>query len=402
MPRLSLTMESGILVKWLKAVGDPVQKGESLAEIEPDKANALLEAPAAGYLRKTLVEEGSEVPCDVAVGVLTDTPDESWEHAAGEAPVTSATSAAETFARQVASPLPAGAPVPASPAAKHLARQLGIDLSTVTGTGPEGRISSEDVQRAADERPAAATSTPDMPTSAERRVPLTKMRAAIAQRMTLSATTVPQFSVRRRVDVSAALRFRDEEVALKSGRSEGTATPGVADILHLAVSRALLVHPEVNGSFEEGDPLEASYVVLHDSVNLGIALALPDGLIVPVIQRAHEMSLQQLTAVRQELQEEARNGQLPTGSLTGATFTVSNLGTMGVDDFTAIVNPPEAAILAVGRMEPTLVVRDGAIHTVPMLTLTVTADHRVLDGAQVARFLDTLASYVSNPETIVS
>ena len=400
MPRLSLTMESGVLVKWLKAVGDPVQKGESLAEIETDKANALLEAPTGGYLRQTLVDEGAEVPCDVTVGILTDTVDEPWEHAGGEAPAASTTAAPEVPAQQMAPSVSAGGQAQASPAAKHLAKQLGIDLRAVTGTGPQGRISSEDVQRAADERVAAGSSPPSVSTSGERRVPLTKMRAAIAQRMIVSATTVPQFTVRRRVDMSAALQLRDEQASLESGQSEATAIPGVADVLHLAVSRALLAHPEVNASFEEGDSLDASRVVLHDSVNLGIAVALPDGLIVPVIHRAHEMSLEQLTATRQRLQDEASNNRLLASALTGATFTVSNLGTMGVDDFAAIINPPEAAILAVGRMEPTLVVRDGAIHTVPMTTLTVTADHRVLDGAAVARFLDTLAGYLSHPEVI--
>jgi len=189
---------------------------------------------------------------------------------------------------------------------------------------------------------------------------------------------------------------------LRSSGPDGAPVPGIADVLHLAVSRALLAHPEVNGSFEEGDSPDASCVVLHDSVNLGIAVVLSDGLIVPVIHGAHEMSLEELAAVRRQLQGEALSGRLPAGALTGATFTISNLGTLGVDDFAAIINPPEAAILAAGRMEPTLVVRDGAIHTLPMMTLTVTADHRVLDGAQAARFLDTLAQYLSDLDVIAS
>jgi pyruvate dehydrogenase E2 component (dihydrolipoamide acetyltransferase) len=155
MPRLSLTMESGVLVKWLKAVGEPVQKGESLAEIETDKANAVLEAPAAGYLRQTLVNEGSDVPCDVTVGILTDTLDEPWDLAGAEDRVTRSTAPPGAPSRQATPSATAGAQVQASPAAKHLARQLGIDLGSVTGTGPGGRISSEDVQRAADERATA-------------------------------------------------------------------------------------------------------------------------------------------------------------------------------------------------------------------------------------------------------
>ncbi len=401
MPRLSLTMESGVLLKWLKTVGDPVRKGEGLAEIETDKANALLEAPATGYLRKILVEEGAEVPCDVLVGILTDTLDEPWKSASGEdAPVESSVASSEPAARQVAVPRPDETEVRASPAAKHLAKQLGIDLSTVAGTGPQGRISGEDVQRAADERQRATSPPAAVAVEREQRLPLTKMRVAIAERMIASATTVPQFTVRRRVDMSAAVRFRDERTSLASSKAEKTATPGVADVLHLALSRALRAHPEVNASFEAGSSLETSHLVLHDSVNLGVAFALAEGLIAPVIHNAHEMSLEQLADARQRLQDEARNNRLPASALTGATFTVSNLGTMGVDDFAAIINPPEAAILAVGRMEPTLVVRDGAIHTLPMVTLTVTADHRVLDGAQVAQFLETLADYLSNPDAI--
>lgn len=400
MPRLSLTMESGVLVKWLKAVGDLVQKGEGLAEIETDKANALLEAPGGGYLRQTLAEEGAEVRCDAVVGILTDTPDEPWTCTSDHARVASTADVAAGPAQQTAPSVPVETQIQASPAAKHLAKQLQIDLGAVTGTGPGGRISSEDVQRTVEERAAATSAAPGTAASDERRVPLTKMRTAAAQQMILSATTVPQFTVRRRVDMSPALRFRDEQASLHSVQSEGSTPPGIADVLHLAVSRALLAHPEVNASFEVGDPFDASRLLLHDSVNLGIAIALPDGLIVPVIHHAHEMSLEQLAGARKRLQDEAFNNRLPAGALTGATFTVSNLGTMGVDDFAAIVNPPEAAILAVGRMEPTLVVRGAAIHTVPMLTLTVTADHRVLDGAAVARYLGTLDHLLSNPDAI--
>jgi pyruvate dehydrogenase E2 component (dihydrolipoamide acetyltransferase) len=400
MPRLSLTMESGVLVKWLKAEGDSVQKGEALAEIETDKANALLEAPTAGCLRQMLVEEGAEVPCNVTVGILTDTPDGPWEYAGDHAQVAT-TPAASTAPTQLTTPsVSVETQIQASPAAKHLARQLEIELGTVTGTGPRGRISSEDVQRAADERVAATTAPPAVWSSAERRIPLTKMRIAIAQRMIMSATTVPQFTVRRRVDMSRTLRFLDEQASLESGESQRATSPGIADVLHMAVSRTLLAHPEVNASFEAGDTFDASCVVLHDSVNIGFAVALPDGLIVPVIHRAHEMPLEQLAATRRRLQDEAGNDTLPAGALTGATFTVSNLGTMGVDDFVAIVNPPEAAILAVGTMQSTLVVQDVTIRIAPMLTLTVTADHRLLDGAAVARFLGTLDKFLSNPDAM--
>jgi pyruvate dehydrogenase E2 component (dihydrolipoamide acetyltransferase) len=217
--------------------------------------------------------------------------------------------------------------------------------------------------------------------------------------MVAATTTVPQFTVRRRVDMSRALALRDAG-ATASGQAGGARAPGVIDVLYLAVARALRAHPEVNASFEAGTSLESSAIVQHEAVNLGIAVALPEGLLVPVLHSAQAMTLEELAAARARLQEEARTGRLSARALTGATFTVSNLGTMNVDEFTAIVNPPEAAILAVGRMQQELVVRDGAIHTLPMISLTITADHRVLDGAQVALFLETLANYLEHPEAL--
>jgi pyruvate dehydrogenase E2 component (dihydrolipoamide acetyltransferase) len=313
--------------------------------------------------------------------------------------------------------------VNASPAAKNLARQLGVDLALVSGTGPGGRIGLEDVQRAADARTASEASTPKQPSSAgndaqaepltrnvfpatgrpeaadrtrgalNRRVPLSKMRSAIAQRMA-AALAAPQFTVHRQVDMTAALRVRQAHTAA------GDRVPGVIDLIHLAVARALLAHPEVNASFHAGQSPEQSEIVLHAGVDLGIALALPDGLIVPVIRDAHTMGLQALAAERVRLQKEARAGRLAASAMGGATFTISNLGPLHVDAFTAIVTPPEVAILAVGQLQETLVVRDGAIHIVPRIALTVTADHRALDGAQVAYFLDTLAANLDRLETL--
>ncbi|MDB5075532.1 MAG: catalytic domain of component of various dehydrogenase complexe [Chloroflexi bacterium] len=405
MPRLSLTMEVGTVIQWLKAAGDTVAKGDDLAEIETDKVNVTMEAPASGYLRALLVDAGVEVPCDTTIAVLTDTADEPFAVAGSSAqpgrPTTemdtpypavlsNAARGQESVASAASPPSPAqtmggNAHVNASPAAKNLARQLGVDISTVVGSGPSGRVGLEDVQRAAE---LQATRAQAGTVSGDRRVPLGRMRAAIAQRMTLSATTVPQFVVRRRVDLSAALRYRDERRALVG---EGPA-PGVIDLIHLAVSRALLRHPEVNASFDGGERPDQAGMILHDSVHLGIAVALPDGLVVPVIRNAHTLSLEALARERRRLQEEALGNHLAATVLSGATFTVSNLGPLGVDEFSAIVNPPEAAILAVGRMQDTLIPRDGATHSLPMMVLTVTADHRVLDGAGVARFLDTVAT----------
>jgi pyruvate dehydrogenase E2 component (dihydrolipoamide acetyltransferase) len=218
--------------------------------------------------------------------------------------------------------------------------------------------------------------------------------------MVESAMTIPQFSVRRRVDMSAALTLLDTSNQVASAQMPPKQTSGVADILHFVVTRALRAHPQVNASFELGPTLESSHIVEHENVDLGIAVALPEGLVVPVIRDADKMSLQRLTEVRMRLQNEAQRGRLPAGSLGEATFTVSNLGTLGADDFIAIVNPPEAAILAVGRVQDAVVVRNGSFQVAPVVMLSVTADHRILDGAQVAQFLQTLSEYLAEPEAL--
>jgi len=402
MPRLSLTMESGVVLQWLKQAGDYVTKGEDLAELETDKVNVVMESPASGFVRTLLVEEGIAVPCDTIVAILTATADEGLE--APTQPPDPAPQAVTSPSSPVApSPITGGrAHLNASPAAKNLARNVQVDLATVVGSGPGGRIGLEDVQRAADALSALQSGTrreaePAVP-AGERRVPLSKMRATVAQRMVLSTTTVPQFSVRRKVDMSGVLRLRTASVPPNATLAQ---LPSVIDILHFAVTKALQTHLEVNASFQADPASGDSYLILHETVNLGVAVALPDGLVVPVIHDAQSMSLAALTKARIEAQDAAKAGRLSVGSLTGATFTVSNLGPMKVDEFTALVNPPEAAILAVGRVQQDLLVRDGAIYTLPMVTLTITADHRVLDGAQVARFLDTLTNYLERPEEVL-
>ncbi|HEY8283450.1 MAG TPA: dihydrolipoamide acetyltransferase family protein [Chloroflexota bacterium] len=397
MPRLSLTMEVGTVVQWLKSVGDPVAKGEELAEIETDKVNVAMEAPANGFLRSLLIDAGVAVPCDTPIALLSAGADEPLT--VGDSPPAPGSQAAEP-STAASSPLPgpaaSGAPVAvadadhrphvnASPAAKNLARELGVDLAMVTGSGPGGRIGLEDVRQAAD----TPATTPV--TASNRAIPMTKMRQAIAQRMALSSSTVSQFSVQRRLDMGAALRY------LQGARTESTVNQraaGVIDLIHLATVRALRTHPEMNASYRAGEP---PAIVLHDSVNLGIAVALSEGLIVPVIQGAERLSLAALAQARFGLQDEARGGRLSASTLSGATITVSNLGPMGVDSFTAIVNPPEAAILAVGGLRHVVV--PGPLREMSMISITVTADHRVLDGAQVARFLETLADSLDHLDT---
>jgi pyruvate dehydrogenase E2 component (dihydrolipoamide acetyltransferase) len=414
MPRLSLTMESGVVLHWLKAVGDAITKGEDLAEVETDKVNVVMEAPASGYLRGLLVETGVAVPCDTTIALLTATADEPLAAHQGTAlasaePNPTVFGVADANRPQSespdAEPVAVGqaggrAHVNASPAAKNLAKQLGVDIITVVGSGPGGRVGLEDVERAAAERtPLGAGESSGA--QSEERLPLSKMRAAIAQQMS-AAAAIPQFSARRRVDMTQALRWRAARSSAGVRQDGDARAPGVIDVLHLAVARALLAHPEVNAAFFTGDSQLGQYTVRQRAVNLGTAVALPDGLVVPVIHGAHSMALEALAAARARLQEQAREGRLSSQSLSGATFTVSNLGGMGVDEFAAIVNPPQVAILAVGKLQDDVVVRDGAIHILPMITLTVTADHRALDGADIARFLETLVGYLEKPEVLAN
>jgi len=388
-------MEVGAVVQWLKAEGDSVTKGEELAEIETDKVNVAMEAPVSGILRSLLIGAGVTVPCDTPIALLSADAAESLT-VSDTAPTSGVPAGSPVTAGSPAEPAPspapvvtadAGAPRPhvnASPAAKNLARELGVDLTLVTGTGPGGRIGLEDVRQAAD-HPAGSP-----PTARSRTVPLSKMRQAIAQRMVLSSGTVPQFSVQRQLDMGAALRYLD------TARAEAAAeqAPGIIDLIHLAVIRALRTHPELNACYQAGDP---PAIVLHDKVNLGIAVALPEGLIVPVIAGAERLSVAALAQARRTLQDAARAGRLTAGALSGATITVSNLGPMGVDQFRAIVNPPEAAILAVGALRHIVV--PGPLREMSTITVTVTADHRVLDGAQVARFLETLTETLDHLDT---
>ncbi|HXT37646.1 MAG TPA: 2-oxo acid dehydrogenase subunit E2, partial [Chloroflexota bacterium] len=309
MPRLSLTMEVGTVIEWRKAVGDAVVKGEELAEIETDKVNVAMEAPAGGFLRSLLVAAGVEVPCDTPIALLTVTADEPLAAHGADLATTIGTvgdrlpplsSAGQASAPSATVDGEGGRPhVNASPAAKNLARELGVDLAAVTGAGPGGRIGLDDVQRAADVCRGAGAA----PATMGRVVPLSKMQAAIAQRMSLSVGTVPQFSVQRRLDMGEALRYLRNVRAAGKGGEHG---PGVVDLIHLAAVRALQAHPELNASFQAGDP---PVVILHDGVNLGLALALPEGLIVPVIQDAHTLNLESLAATRVRLQADARSGQ---------------------------------------------------------------------------------------------
>lgn len=376
LPKLGLTMDEGRLVAWLKKEGDRVEAGETLFEVETDKATMEVEAPVAGYVRKLLAAEGDDVPVTQVVALISSTADEPL--AAPASPAGRADQVAPERSAAVEAPVPAQASarpederIVASPAARKRAQELGVDLAGVRSV-KGGRISVEDVEaaHAAQAAPAAAD---DLAGSGAARVPLSRMRRTIAERMTHSFRDVPQFSVSRDVDMTAA--------------NEARTAAGVsyADVLIWAAARALRDHPRLAMRYDEEGLIAA------DGMHLGIAVALDDGLLVPVLRDADAKELAAISRERSALQEAARAGKLTVDALVGAVFTISNLGTQGVDRFTALVNPPEAAILAVGRVRDQVVARDGAAVVAPIVTLTLSVDHRVADGAQAAAFLADLA-----------
>lgn len=389
LPKLGLTMDEGKLVAWLKSEGDRVEAGEILFEVETDKATMEVESPVAGYVRKLLAAAGDTVPVTQVIALISDAADEPVAipraQAAPEQPA-----AVEAPAPPALDPRSDDQRVVASPAARKRAQELGVDLTRVLPARGD-RISIEDVEAAhaalaaavpggaphhvTPAQPAAAP-VAVLPPSADAppRAPLSRMRRAIAERMTQSFRDVPQFSVSHDVDMTVADAART------------AAGVSYADVLIWAVARTLRDHPRLAMRFDPGGLIPA------DAINVGVAVALDDGLLVPVLRDADAKDLAAISRERATLQEGARAGKLPVDALVGAVFTISNLGPQGVDRFTAIVNPPEAAILAVGRVRDLVVARNGAAAVAPVVTLTLSVDHRVVDGAQAAAFLADLAS----------
>ena len=374
LPKLGLTMDEGRVVAWLKEEGDPVEAGEVLFEVETDKATMEVESPVAGYLRRVLVAAGEDVPVTTVVALVSTTVDEPVtvpEAAATTAPPP----AVDTPPRGPAAPAGGEERIVASPAARKRAAELGIDLSRIRpATG--ARISIDDVEAAsAAGTSAVAGRAASAPRAAGEsgRPPLSRMRRAIAERMTQSFRDVPQFSVSREVDMTAAAAART------------AAGVSYTDVLISVVAHTLRDHDRLAMRYEPAG------LVAADGIHIGIAVALEDGLLVPVLRDADSKELAEISREREELQAGARAGKLPVEALSGAVFTISNLGQQGVDRFTAIVNPPEAAILAVGRVRDLAVVRGAEVVVAPVVSLTLSVDHRVVDGAPAAAFLADLA-----------
>jgi pyruvate dehydrogenase E2 component (dihydrolipoamide acetyltransferase) len=398
LPRLGQGMEAGTIVKWLKAEGDQVEKGEPLYELDTDKVTQEVEAEASGVLLKIAVSEGEvEVGKTIAFigeeGEQVEVPAE--ERADGDAArqVREARERAreepeqEEARTQIAEPARTDGRVKASPLARRIARERGIDLAAVTGTGPEGRVVAEDVERAA-AAPAPAAAPVAAPAAEEAElVKLSSMRRTIARRMT-EAWQAPAFQLELSVDMTAALALR---ARLKELAGDQPA-PTISDVLTKITAAALMRHRDVNATWAE-DAVE-----LHPSANIGIAVALPEGgLVVPVIRGCERLSIAEIAAASAEVVGRAREGKLRQDDLEGGSFTISNLGMYGVERFTAVLNPPQAAILAVGAVEERAAVVDGGIVVQPRLDLVLTCDHRSLTGATAAEFLATLKTLLEEP-----
>ncbi len=405
MPRLSDTMEEGRVLQWYKQVGDSVKKGELLAEIETDKAVMDLESVEDGILLQLIVAEGGAAALGAPIALVGDESELGKEiaaaapSAAGEAAPQPSTAGTDGATASTATPPPqpasaavagdAAGRIKASPLARRLAAEQGIDLTKIKGTGPGGRIVKEDVENAA--HVVAVADDPAAEPISSEVASLSRMQSTIVRRMLESKTTVPHFYVTMEVDMGAAREMRAQVNAAWNEEERISFN----DIIIRASALALMRHPEANGSYRDGG------FVYHQEANIGIAVAVPDGLLVPVLKNCDTKPLRRLTAEAKVLVERTRAGKNRPGDLEGGTFTVSNLGMFGVRDFYAIVNPPQAAIIAVGAIEPRPVVREGEIVVGDIMNLSLSADHRILYGAPAAEFLRDLKDLLENPYNLL-
>ncbi len=439
MSKLSPTMEEGRVLHWLKKEGEPVESGDVVVEVETDKANMEVEAMGSGVLRKVLVAENETVPTGTILGVIAGadediasilaesegataaagakapTADEAEASQAAGGPAQAVASEAPTAkptasvtAPPAAVALGAAAPAPrgreaeaepdhdgrrikASPLARRMAEERGIRLEAVRGSGPGGRIIKRDIEAAAEAAPAAAAAAvgPEVPFE---RLELSQIRKAIARNLVQSLGPVPHFYLTREIDMGRVLALREE---LNASLQETGTKIGVNEILMKTAAQALVQHPNVNVAFG-GDHIQR-----FTRVDIGVAVAVTDGLITPVLRNAAAKGLRQISEELRDLVARARQRKLAPEEYQGATFTISNLGMYGIDEFTAVINPPAATILAVGATREKPVVVDGAVEVRARMRVTLSCDHRAVDGAMGAEFLATFAEMLENPLRLV-
>jgi len=409
MPKLSDTMKEGAVARWLKKEGEKVTAGIPVVEIETDKATMEFESPASGTLLKIIVGDKETCELNAPIAVIGK-PDEKWEEAlekymskkkgssGGQAkqaqPASSGPVAPVAAQSQAPAASPAGTSAErlrASPLAKRVAEEKGIDLRSVQGSGPHGRIVVRDLESATAGVGALSTAAfASAPVAEMEKVPLSMMRKTIARRLVESVSTAPHFYLTISLNMGPLLAWRKATVAKLSEAERFS----VNDIIVFLVSRALRKHPNINASWQ-GD-----FIAQYNAVHMGVAVALPAGLITPVVRHADKLSLIQIAQRGRELIKLARDGKLQPDDYAGGTFTISNLGMSGIEEFTAIINPPQAAILAVGSTVAVPTVdENGDVSIEQKMKVTLSCDHRVIDGAQGAEFLKTLKSYFEDPMT---
>jgi len=407
LPRLGQGMESGTIVKWLKSEGEPVEKGEPLYELDTDKVTQEVEAEASGVLLKIAIATG-EVEVGKTIGFIGA---EGEAVAAEEAPAkpakaeqpeqvepTEEAEQTEEAPAHEAEPAPVAEAqqsngstngrIKASPLARRIARERGVDLAQIAGTGPDGRIVAEDVERAQAQPAATASNSllqaPVRSGEVESR-PLSNTRKTIARRLT-QAWTVPAFQLTVNVDMTRA-----NELVTKQRELNPDVRITITDVLTKLCAHGLMRHRDMNVQYAD------DALLVFPSANIGIAVAAPQGLVVPVVTGADLLTIAQIAQVRGDLVGRARDGKLRGEDLEGGTFTISNLGMYDVDQFIAVLNPPQASILAVGATRDQVVPRDGDLHILPLMTMTITCDHRAVDGATGAEFLRTLKAFLEDP-----
>ena len=366
MPKLTDSMEEGVVVKWRKAEGERVESGDVLAEIETDKAVMDLEAFASGTLRKILVPEGTTVPSGALIGIIGE-PEEDIQEIMSPSPSPSRPAERSKTVASPAEPVAEGEAM-ASPRVRTLARERGIDLRSVQGSGPGGRIVERDLE--------PFLTRKDQP--AVREILLTQMRKAIVRMTTQSKAPVPHFYVTIEVDMAEGLRVVEE-----SKKPPARSPISINHLIIAAAARALKQHPGINAAFA------GEIIKVFSRIDIGIAVALEDGLIVPVLRDCGEKTLVQIAEAERALVARAKNRDLSPEEYTGATFLISNLGKFDVESFSAVILPPAAAVLAVGSVREVPVVRDGRVEAGHRVKVTMSCDHRVVDGAAAAQFLET-------------
>jgi len=408
MPSMGADMTEGTIVKWLKAEGDQVGRGDKLAEVETDKTVVEMEAYAEGLLRKIVVSEGSLVQVGAVIAFIGDADDDIPEVAAAApaaeaapeapagtpAPTPTPEPVQQAALAPVAVPASQGGRIKASPIARKIAEEKGVDIAAITGTGPGGRITKSDVENFAPS-PGFAVSGGRSPVVLDGSdTPLSSMRQAIARVTVRSKTEAPHYYVTHEIDMSAAMTFRRQ---LNEALDEEGDRVSVNDLILMALTKALIKYPKWN-SFFDGDKL-----IGHPSINLGVAIALDEGLIVPAVIDIQNMSLVEISRAVRDLGKRARGdgGNLTQAELTQGTFGTSNLGMFGTDTFSAIIVPPNAGIIAVGTVKEKPVVRDGKVVVASMMNATISADHRVGDGAEAAVLLGEFQKNLENPARLM-